>query len=298
MTEKEKIRETYKAISSQVDAWYPLLTDEWFTSETIIRRLGAKSGLPQYLVDQKLWTDSNANKQNKHPKLEKRQHQYRVVDEGADEVRWWESEATNEIVIWLPMGIQSYARITKPSVIILAGETGKGKTTFMCKTVDLNRDLWRNNMYFFEYDSPLQLKEKFTHLQQPFSIPPPFQTKRKYDHFEDVIVPDALNLVDYIRVDMNAPYAVMNDIKAILKKLGDTGIAVIGLQKPPGRDTAYGGEATKFDCELYISMQWGKITFAKIRDAIYQDEKDPRNLTIEFEIKNKVEFVETAKTYS
>ena len=65
-------------------------------------------------------------------------------------------------------------------------------------------------------------------------------------------------------------------ITKIRKKLNNS-IAVIGLQKPYGRDTAFGGEQTLKDATLYIAMDSGKM---KIVDAKVPADKKihPKNM--------------------
>jgi hypothetical protein len=77
---------------------------------------------------------------------------------------------------------------------------------------------------------------------------------------------DTLYLIDYI----DAPegddfYLIGAQIKKIDKKLqGLNSIAVIALQKPSMRDTAFGGEQTLKSATLYIALDSNKL---KIVDA-------------------------------
>ncbi|GAG95989.1 unnamed protein product, partial [marine sediment metagenome] len=84
-----------------------------------------------------------------------------------------------------------------------------------------------------------------------------------HDHIKDR---DTIYLIDYI----DAPegddfYLIGAQIKKIDHKLqGLNSIAVIGLQKPTIRDTAFGGEQTLKVASLYIAMDNKKL---KIVDA-------------------------------
>jgi len=71
--------------------------------------------------------------------------------------------------------------------------------------------------------------------------------------YAEHIVPDRLNIIDWINLDANQLYGiskVMEDIKANLGK----GVAVVALQKSAGADAGRGGQFTKdfTDCELLL----------------------------------------------
>lgn len=142
-------------------------------------------------------------------------------------------------------------------------------TSFLVKAIQLNYEQWGDKMHFFCREGFSDLKEKFQYLKIP--IPPKFHTYRRFDNFQDVVVPDGFNVIDYLKVDTNAMYHVEHDIEAILRRLTTGGVALIGMQKPPGRDTAYGGEFTKMDCTFYISIDKlpkpfsAKIKFVKVK---------------------------------
>ena len=108
------------------------------------------------------------------------------------------------------------------------------------------------------------MKERFAPLDIP--KPAPFNTYERYDTFSDVVHPEHLSVIDYL--DLNSEvYLVGTEIDAIFRKL-TTGIAIIGLQKPPAtviygkngekksysRDLAYGGAFTAKRAVLYISL--------------------------------------------
>jgi len=106
------------------------------------------------------------------------------------------------------------------------------------------------------------------------------------DHFHDHIKDkDTLYLIDYI----DAPegddfYLIGAQIKKIDHKLqGLNSVAVIGLQKPSLRDTAFGGEQTLKVASLYLAMDSHKL---KIVDAkVPADPKvHPKNMRWTFQL--------------
>jgi hypothetical protein len=193
---------------------------------------------------------------------------FRFANKEDEEVKWWEETGENELDIKMPCQLEDYCRFSKPFLGIVAGLSNAGKSAFMLKTIQLNYDKWGDKIHYFCSEGQQDLKEKFDYLK--IEKPPKFHTHRRLDNFQDVIVPNAFNIVDYLRVKSEAMYAIQDDILAIHKKTGDEGIALIALQKPPGRDLAYGGMFTVFDPTFYISIdktQGGKpkIKFVKVK---------------------------------
>lgn len=101
-----------------------------------------------------------------------------------------------------------------------------------------------------------------------------------YDHYHDQIKDkDTLYLIDYI----DAPegdefYKIGAMVKKVDHKLqGLNSVAIIGLQKPTDRDTAFGKEQTLKVASLYIAMDTNKL---KIVDAKVSTNKKvhPKNM--------------------
>ena len=101
-------------------------------------------------------------------------------------------------------------------------------------------------------------------------------------------MPTALNVIDYLRTDIEQSYAVSNKISEIQKKL-TTGIAVIAMQKPAGRKIAFGGGATAWEPTMYISIDKGYMEFEKIKAPKAMD-FDPYKAKWYFSIRQGVNF--------
>ncbi len=182
---------------------------------------------------------------------------YRLVDETIDEVRWWESkEDIVEAPLRLPMELNDFCLLDLPCLIVITSPTNHGKTAFILNLISQNiydGSPYNDNTFLYESDPPEQLKRRFNKFEFRFPVPPPFKVFRRLSNFEDIIHPDGLNLIDYIRVDTQKMWAVQDTLLKILTKL-TTGIAVVALQKPPGRDLAYGKDFTAIDATLYMSI--------------------------------------------
>ena len=69
----------------------------------------------------------------------KRDGMWRKVDASAEELAWWDSKPLEEDNVILPLDINKYCLIPRPSMIIVAGKYNSGKSCFCINTVALNQ---------------------------------------------------------------------------------------------------------------------------------------------------------------
>lgn len=219
---------------------------------------------------------------------------WRPADNTLDELNWWDLESSDEDVISLPLGINKYCTISRPALIICAGTYNAGKSTFCLNTLTLNIPKWGGNLDYYVSEGADDLKKKFKLLGLPMQAPS-FRTFRRTQNFADVIVPDNLSIVDYLRVDMNQTYSVGQDLFEIFNKL-DKGVALVAMQKPKGeRKLAFGGASTAFEPTLYVAMEstgmdTGWLGFEKIKKVKAYGGIDPYTLKIYYKMRGGAEF--------
>ena len=217
---------------------------------------------------------------------------WRPADLGLEEVCWWDSDGVIGENIILPLGLNKYCYVPLPSLIILAGKYNAGKTALCINIVNDNSELWKDRLDFYVSEGAEMMKAKFDNLNPSISKPPPFKMYRKTENFSDVIDPDNLSVIDYLRVDMSKTYEIGNQLFAIFNKL-NRGIAVVAMQKPPGdRKVAFGGASTAFEPTLYVGMDKNVLGIEKIKVPRITD-IDPYSLRIEFKIRDGVVFYDT-----
>lgn len=175
----------------------------------------------------------------------------------------------------LPLGIHKKTMIFPKAVIVLAGVTGFGKTTWMLNIVKANMHKYK--FYYFNAEmSPLALNKKLNYFIHPINqwnmkvIP---DHKWDYRDISDKIFPDDINIIDYLEPDGDKPYGIHGVVTAIIKKL-NKGIAIIATQKRPDVDLSAGGVYSAKAASLYLSLDWGRIKIFKNR---YREE-DPHPL--------------------
>lgn len=214
---------------------------------------------------------------------------YRKIDDEAKVIDWQAADSTKIVPLRFPFGLEEYARVYPKSIVIVTGSKQAGKTAFLYNFIQMNMAEHLVDLFNSE-TGPEQMKERFEPLNIPY--PAPFQVYERYDNFADVIHPDHISVIDYL--DLNSEvYLVGTEIDAIFRKL-NTGVAVIGLQKPPPtvtfikgvkkvieRDLAYGGGFTAKRSVLYISMGEHKLKLVYVKTPT-KGTINPDNMTWTF----------------
>lgn len=207
---------------------------------------------------------------------------YRPVQNGVQPVDFAELRPRDFPVI-LPFDLRKYVFIYPDTETIVAGSKSSGKTLFIYRTVALNMGKVNIKLLTNMEGGKEQMYDRFRAMGIDLATVPQFIYPVS-DHFHDYIKEkDTLYLIDYI----DAPegddfYLIGAQIKKIDHKLqGLNSIAIIGLQKPMGRDTAFGGEQTLKVASLYLAMDSKKL---KIVDAKVPADKTlhPKNMAWKF----------------
>ena len=221
---------------------------------------------------------------------------WRPADRKIEELCWWNSDDEIGDNLILPLDLNKYCYIPLPSLIIIAGRYNAGKTAFCINLVNDNIEKWEGKLDFYVSEGAEMMKAKFMALNPMLPKPPVFKMYRRTEHFADVINPDHLSVIDYLRVDMSKTYEIGNALFAIFNKL-NRGIAVVAMQKPPGdRKIAFGGASTAFEPTLYIGMDKDTLGFEKIK-VPKLTEIDPYSIKIQFKIARGVNFYEVHEEY-
>jgi len=216
---------------------------------------------------------------------------WRPVNKNLEEVCWWDFDGEMGDNLLLPMGLNKYCHIPLPSLIIVAGKYNAGKTALCINIVNQNLEKWADRIDFYVSEGAEMMNSKFTALNSFIPKPPSFKMYRRTENFSDVIDPDHLSVIDYLRVNMEKTYEIGNELFRIFNKLNN-GIAVVAMQKPPGdRKLAFGGASTAFEPTLYIGMDKNTLGFEKIKVPKLLN-IDPYAVEVTFLLKNGVNFTE------
>ena len=158
-----------------------------------------------------------------------------------------------------PLGVHEWIETYKKSLIVLAGEPNAGKTAYLLNLAWKNKD--KNPLYFSSEMGAAELQIRLKKFNHPLSEWKDIRFIAKSSDFKDVIDPNGLNIIDYLEVarDFYEIGGLLTDIFNVLKD----GIAVVGIQKPTGRDTGVGGARTLDKARLYMAIEPGVLKIVK-----------------------------------
>ena len=211
---------------------------------------------------------------------------YRLVNTNLDELNWKDVKDVNCFDISFPFQIESYVKIHKKSIIVVAGTSNSGKTAFMLNTIKLN--MHKQKVIYFSSELA---KEEMAERIRCFGLPDSdwnFNSYSRSSNFEDVINPEALNIIDFLEIYEDF-FKIGKTIAAIHQIL-TSGVAVIALQKNFGTKTGLGGERSIEKARLYLTVDPGNIKITKGKSWANRD-KNPNGLSLNFKLLDGCKFM-------
>lgn len=178
---------------------------------------------------------------------------YRTVDTDAPKINITKTNL-KEVKIKYPLNIEELF-ITRPrNIIIIAGEPESGKSAFCLNIAKINL----NKGYEIRYVSSEMGEDELIPRLKAFEPDTPFDHWKGVDfrdqshNFQDLILPDAINIIDYYEIS-DSFYQVAEFLRQVYSKL-KAGIAIIALQKDPQKEYGRGAEFSKEKPRLYITL--------------------------------------------
>jgi hypothetical protein len=163
--------------------------------------------------------------------------------------------APSYIAIDMPLGISNIVKFSPKSIVVVAGSTNSGKTTFFLNIVK------ENDFNFVYFNSEMSVN-KFRGRLDDFELPIEFWNKKmkmveRVYNIADAIHPNDINIIDFLETDWEKPYLAAGKIREIFDKL-DQGMAIIGLQKKRDATIPRGGEGTLEKAQFAIALDYKK----------------------------------------
>ncbi len=195
-----------------------------------------------------------------------------------------------ELKLYWPFQIERYFRVLPKNIIIIAGGVDAGKTAFLLNLLKLNQD--NHKMHYFTSEmGDLELRDRLLKFDVPIESWK-FDIWERSAFFHDVIRPDDINVIDFLEIH-DEFYKVGGMIKQIYDKL-NKGIAVIAIQKNPGRDEGLGGMRSLEKARLYLAMETGRLKIVKCKNWV-NTSFNPNRLELDFKLVNGCKFVEATE---
>jgi len=259
----------YHKASMAVDRYLEAHKGETFDLDIICRQMSISDAYTRDIITQKLAYE--VRKGN----LEKVNRTYRYIDSSYELVDWVDAdESMPPLDIHWPVGadgsrfgFDGHCDIYPGDIIVVAGVSNMGKTTF-----DLSF-LWENMDYFpctlmgNEYE---RLKFKKRTMRMTWKDPvgedgkAKFELIRRFDNWKDIIRPNNFNIIDWINLNDNF-YRMGTIIEGIKQPLRE-GIAVVTLQKDASKSLGMGGGFSEHLASLYLSIDYNRLTVRKVKD--------------------------------
>ena len=223
---------------------------------------------------------------------------FRRIDKERKFMDFMNVDLTKKLPLVLPLNIHKKTVLFPKSIIVLAGVTGFGKTTFALNFIKDNWDKYNPIYYFNSEMSPEALNKKLSYFKEP-SISEWFLKMKvveewDYHDIADKIFPDALNVIDYLEPEGDKPYGIHEIIVRIMNNLG-SGIALVTIQKKPGADLGTGGVYSVKAAAFAMNLEWGNIRVYKNR--FREEDQNPTLDSIDFEITNS-QFIQKGVWYN
>jgi hypothetical protein len=161
----------------------------------------------------------------------------------------------------LPM--HEYVKFYPKQLIIIQGEPQTGKTALMLNMAYLN--LQAGVVPRIDYFNSEGGQQEFKLRLKDYSIThqvdydtwknPKFHVWERSQDFAEVINPDGLNIIDFLEMTEEF-YLIGKYLTHIWRRL-NKGVAIVGLQKDPGKTYAKGGQQVMEKPRLIISLMLG-----------------------------------------
>ena len=254
-----------RALQRIREEFFPSQKGKTFTSEDVYRffqidrkpnAVEAKKALSSVLY--------NLSKVNKKPDLEQQGKTYRIIDRTLNLIEWWKAKKGDTLNLNYPRGIEDGTSfgfensilVYPKDLIVIAGEGNSAKTSWCLNFMVENMDAYPCFYFTSEFNAPKFL-DRMGHFDwvniYKEDGTPKFTLAEQSKYWQDVIQPNAINIVDWIYLS-DEMWKVRDTMKTITANL-ERGIAVVVLQKRSYKQVGEGGEGTKDLASVYFTIR-------------------------------------------
>jgi len=205
---------------------------------------------------------------------------FRRIEDDETEIDFKNAKGDFLPIAW-PFGIEKYFNTAPKNIIMVAGEPDAGKTAFLLNFAALNNSRSMRCYYFSSEMGEFEMRERLKGFTKPTIDGWRMKVFDRSSNFADVIRPDEINIIDFLEIH-DEFYKVGLYIKQIFDKL-NKGIAVIALQKNPGKEQGLGGMRSIEKARLAINMErGGRMVIDKAKN--WATMNNPRGLAVTYNL--------------
>lgn len=209
---------------------------------------------------------------------------YRVIDDGAKPLDFTNMKRGRDFPIVLPFDLRKHVFVYPDTTMVIAGSKSSGKTGFIYRTVAMNMENMNTILLSNMEGGAVMMYDRFLAMGIDLGKLAKFVYPVSDNFHDHIKLPNTLYAIDYIDAPEGTEFYIIGaKIAKVDRKLqGLNSVAIVGLQKPSSRDTAFGGEQTLRVASLYVAMDSNKL---KIVDAKVPANKKihPKNMQWTFQ---------------
>ncbi|WP_136808730.1 PriCT-2 domain-containing protein [Desulfosediminicola flagellatus] len=274
-----------------------------FCSNDVTNYVSAHSRADKQAVYQKL---ERLVKSKKIRKLKGGVGRYETIGVEVDVIDFDEADAT-PVELPLPLGLDKMVNIHRGDIVLIQGESNAGKTMILMWVLNELLTATYNPISLTRYKDVRDLSEKpyrylvtegrmeYKNRMESFGSRPVKDWTKQCDFIDrsdypglhhQVTLENGITFIDYLDIEKDFYEAPML-INEIDRRLND-GIAIIAMQKSPGKDFAIGGAQVIAKPRLVITLEnrttgGARLILAKAKHSTDYSNK-PQGLYMDFEI--------------
>jgi len=259
-------------------------TNAWFQTDELDRDLGIRDERDKgnrKKIMQRLKAQGIIEA---HSKVNK---QWRYISTSLVHINFVNAVSGGHLEVNWPLGIENWAHIYPGNIIVIAGAPNAGKTAFLLNFIWRNQDKFPVKYFCSEMgEDGVELRDRLEKFEGMAIEDWHFDAYDRTNNFEDVIDPDACNVVDYLEMTEDL-WAVNTHLTAIYQKL-KSGIAIVAIQKKVGALYGRGQEFGLEKPKIYLSLDKGLMTIVK--GKAWATKQNPNGLKVKFQIIDGCQF--------
>jgi len=235
-------------------------------------------------------------------KIGRRRGWYRHINRNLDVIDYKNADTT-PFHLSLPLGLSAFCRLYHKSIIAISGEKNSGKSAFCLNIVKLNQNSGQGIYYFSSEMLATEMRVRLDSFGDVGINDWNFNPIHRTENFEDVVVPDAINIIDFLEIH-DEFWKVGKKMSAIFNRL-NKGIAIVCVQKSPKQEHGRGGTFLIEKPRLTLSLSRKFNEFDELDGAACTVTnckfpiglKNLNGLTRDYKIRNGADIVETSAWY-